>query len=338
MAAIRAIRADVFSDPTMWSSGTVPTAADDVNTNNFLVTMNVDATVLSLRNDALSGATQGGSFIFSVSGITVTVVGPTPFSTVFTPSLLVISHTGGTINLITSSSIGSVGNTGIGLIRQTGTGTFILTTPSINPLSTGVCIVRSGNGPLIVNSFITPVAVGAVVTTGIVNSGAGPITINGGVAGGSTTAASQAITNTNVSATITVNGTVIGGANLAGNYAINSTGPININGSATCNGTGNAVLANGGISISGTVTCNGGGTVVAVTNASTVTVTGNIVYGNAGTGFGIDASTNAAASVTLAGNFTNRAGRQVIFCRLVYLSNTVTNQLTFNTPGGASRT
>ncbi len=38
-----------WDNPTIWSLGTVPTSADDVFTNGFIVSMNANATVLSLE-------------------------------------------------------------------------------------------------------------------------------------------------------------------------------------------------------------------------------------------------------------------------------------------------
>lgn len=341
MAVIRALRAGIFSDPTMWSSGTVPTAADDVVANNFIVTMDFSTTLIQLRNDNGLGGTTGGYFDFSVSGVSIALTGPIPITqgSGLAVSTILVSHTTGTVSLTTTSAI-SVGNAtaNIGVIRHTSAGTFILTAPTIavNGGNSAGLLIKNGSGAITINGFVLGMIGGASTNVTFVNTGTGTITINGGVNGGTSTVFTQGITNAN--ATIIVNGAVVGGANIAANYAINSTGPIIINGTVTSNGTGNAILANGGATVTGTVTCNAGGTVIAVTNASTVTVTGNVVYGNTGTGFGIEASTNSNSAVTLIGNFTNRAGKQVIFCRIIYLSNTVTNELTFNTPGGASRT
>ena len=343
MAVIRAIRADVFSDPTMWSSGTVPTSADDVVANTFIVTMDVSATVIQLRNDNGLGGTTGGYFDFSVSGVSITLTGPIPITqgAALGVSTILVSHISGTVSLTTTSSIITNNATpNIGVIRHTSAGTFILTAPTIatNGGNSAGLLIKNGSGAMTINGFLSGAAGGSSTNVTFANTGTGTITINGGVNGGTSTVSTQGITNTNTNATIIVNGTVVGGNNAAGNYAINSTGPINIpSGSVTSNGTGNAILANGGITVNGTVTSNGGGIPIAITAAASATITGNVIIGT-GTAAAIDGYTNASVTVTLAGNFTNRAGRQAIGCRLIYLSDTVTNALTFNTPGGASRT
>ena len=344
MAVIRANRAGNFSDSTMWSSGTVPTSADDVVANNFIVTMDVSATVIQLRNDNGLGGTTGGYFDFSVSGVSITLTGPTPITqgTGLSVSTILVSHiSGGTVSLTTTSSIITNNATAnIGVIRHTSAGTFILTAPTIatNGGNSAGLLIKNGSGAITINGFVSGMGGGSSTNVTFANTGTGTITINGGVNGGTSTVSTQGITNTNSNATIIVNGAVVGGNNAAGNYAINSTGPINIpSGSVTSNGTSNAILANGGITVNGTVTSNGGGIPIAITAAASATITGNVIIGT-GTAAAIDTLTNASTTVTLAGNFTNRAGRQAIACRIIFLSDTVTNALTFNTPGGASRT
>jgi len=339
MAVIRAIRADVFSDPTMWSSGTVPTAADDVVANNFVVTMDISATVISLRNDNGLGGTTGGQFQFSVSGVSVTLTGGVPITQGSgAPICILANNSTGTVNIFTNSSITVSPST---MISHTGAGAFIITFPTLTQTGGNVTAVltRTGSGTLTLNGNITSGPQTNAANQIVSNSTAGLINVNGIVTGGNSTAGSGtvAILNTNAGATITLNGSVFGG-NGGSSYAINSNGPINIqSGSVTCNGSITAIIANGGITVNGTVTSNGGGIPIVITVAASATITGNVIIGT-GTVTCIDALTNGASSVTLAGNFTNRAGRQAIACRIIFLSDTVTNQLTFNTPGGASRT
>ena len=50
MAQVFAIASGNFNNPAIWSSGSVPTSADDVFANGFTVTLNSNSTVNSLRN------------------------------------------------------------------------------------------------------------------------------------------------------------------------------------------------------------------------------------------------------------------------------------------------
>ena len=339
MAVIRALRAGIFSDPTMWSSGTVPTAADDVVANNFIVTMDVSATVIQLRNDNGLGGTTGGQFQFSVSGVSVTLTGGVPITQGSgAPICILVNNSTGTVNIVTNSSITASPST---MISHTGAGAFIFTFPTLTQTGGNVTpvLTRTGSGDLTLTGNITSGAQTGAQNQIVSNSTPGLINVNGIVTGGNSTAGSGTvgILNSNGGATITLNGSVFGG-NGGSSYAINSNGPIDIqSGSVTCNGNTLAILANGGITVNGTITSNGGGVPIVITVAASATITGNVIIGT-GTVTCIDALTNGAASVTLAGNFTNRAGRQAIACRIIFLSDTVTNQLTFNTPGGSSRT
>jgi hypothetical protein len=65
MAVRYAVATGNWSDTATWDGGTLPTNLDDVLTNGFIVTIDQDVQVLSLRNTALSPAVQGGSFIVS---------------------------------------------------------------------------------------------------------------------------------------------------------------------------------------------------------------------------------------------------------------------------------
>jgi hypothetical protein len=70
MANITAVKSGNWSDPTVWSSGALPTAADDVFANAFNVTIDQNVTVLSIRQSSPASGTVGGTFILS-NGITV---------------------------------------------------------------------------------------------------------------------------------------------------------------------------------------------------------------------------------------------------------------------------
>lgn len=339
MAIIRAAQSGFWSATSSWIGGVVPTSIDDVVSNTFNITMDVSTTALSLRNDTSGGATAGGQFQFSVSGVSVTLTGPTPlFQGSTTTACILVNNSTGTVNIITTSSIllgSSVGS----MISQTAAGAFTLTTPLLtnNAGNVPAIFVRSATGTLTIIGNVSAGTSNTASNQAINNTGTGTINVNGSVTGGVSSQNTQGIVNTNTSATINVNGNVFGGgqAGSGGNHAINSNGPVNITGSVTSQAAAIAIFCSNTVTVNGTVTSNGSGAAISAAAAATsITVTGNVF---AGSGVAIS-STNGAASVTLIGNFTNRAGKQAIYCQTIFLSDAVTNALTYNTPGGASRT
>jgi hypothetical protein len=342
MAVIRAAQSGLFSATSSWIGGVVPTSADDVVANNFNITMDVSTSLIQLRNDNGLGGNVGGQFQFSVAGVSVTLTGSTPMTQgVTSTSCVLINNSTGTVTITTTSSI-LIGYSNANIISHTSAGAFTLTTPLLTNNSGNVLATlgRSGTGTLTINGNVSAGSVGSATNQAISNTGTGIINIIGSVTGGNSLNNTQGILNTNSSATINVNGGVFGGAVAGvGNQAINSTGPVNITaGSVTAQGAAIAISCSNTVTVTGNVTSNGSGAAIsAVAAATSITVTGNVIVGAASTA-NVIVSTNAGASVTLIGNFTNTAGRQAIFCQTIFLSDAVTNQLTYNTPGGSSRT
>jgi hypothetical protein len=95
MAAVRAIKTGVWSDVTVWNTGALPTAADDVYSNTFTVTIDQDVTVLSIRNSAGGGASAGGSFNCS-TGRTIDCSAGSGFlgGSTAAPLLTLVAHVG----------------------------------------------------------------------------------------------------------------------------------------------------------------------------------------------------------------------------------------------------
>lgn len=71
MATIKATKSGNWNDTTVWDSGTIPGAGDDVYANNFNVTLTGNVIVASLRNTAGTGIGVGGRFINN-SGYSIT--------------------------------------------------------------------------------------------------------------------------------------------------------------------------------------------------------------------------------------------------------------------------
>ena len=62
MAIVYAVKNGNWSDSTVWNTGALPAAADDVYSNNFTVNINGSYTVSSINNGANTGVTAGGYF------------------------------------------------------------------------------------------------------------------------------------------------------------------------------------------------------------------------------------------------------------------------------------
>mgnify|MGYP006274801795 CR=1 FL=1 len=64
MANVYAVKTGNWSDTTVWNTGALPTSADDVYSNNYTVTIDIDIAVNTIRN---FGAYNGGVFAITSS-------------------------------------------------------------------------------------------------------------------------------------------------------------------------------------------------------------------------------------------------------------------------------
>lgn len=71
MAEVYATKTGVWSDDTVWNTGTAPTASDDVYANGYTVTIDEDVTVSSIRNTAGSTAAANGEFLVTDNDRTI---------------------------------------------------------------------------------------------------------------------------------------------------------------------------------------------------------------------------------------------------------------------------
>jgi hypothetical protein len=337
--SIYATKTGLWSDPTVWNTGVLPVAGDVVRPNNFIVTMDVDATVAEIRNDAGGGAVANGRFIINsgVSIITTTItvcqisvrlithsgIGTASITGTITnlntnaQYLAIINESSGTLNLI-GNVVFTQNNTTIiesGFIQNSSDG-IINITGTVNGNTSGAnrvqCVVNVSTGTININGNVnSPVSVGALFFT-VVNISTGTITINGNV----TTTASTAIDNRS-SGTITVNGNV---THNSGSPILNVSGTITIVGNLTNNYSGSAPSLASALSQSGSGTINVVGDVIAgsITNASSwtinntsngiVNITGNVT-GNSigGTTAAFNTCINNAANgtVNVTGTVTN---------------------------------
>lgn len=317
MALVYAISSGNWSNPARWNTGVLPVAGDVVRPNNFIVTMDVNATVAEIRNDAGGGAVIGGSFTLN-DGVTVTAsngffgtyqntaghallvyagsnsvtingnLNGSQINTSLTSCLLIDSS--GTVTVNGNLNTINAGPNASG-IRITTTGTIILNGNVVH-INSGFGIRNNeGNGTVIVNGDISTNSGTAITNT------SGTVTITGNI----TTNAGTAITNTSGTVTITgdiANNSLVGNTGVVQNLG---SGTININGtvngaSTTSNNITNITVSNnsiGTININGAIVAGG-----ATVSSGTVTVT---VLNNASSGT-INVTGSVTGSVVFAGN------------------------------------
>ena len=297
-----------WSDPTVWNTGDLPISTDVVRPNNFIVTMDVDATVAEIRNDAGGGAVANGRFIINsgVSIITTTItVGQTNVRLITHSGVGTASITGTITNLSTNGAYVAINNESSGTLNIIGNVVFTQnnTTPSsegfIQNSTDGIinitgtvngnivganrasCVVNVSVGTININGDVnSPVAVGALFFT-VVNVSTGTITINGNV----TTTASTAIDNRS-SGTVTVNGNITANG---GVVLLNTSGTVTVTGDFTDNSVGTlTVITNSGSgtisfigSVNGANNTSSNTTHITLLNNSTgiINVTGNVTLG-----------------------------------------------------------
>lgn len=329
-----------WSNGAVWNTGTVPTAADDVFSNNFTVNVDVSFTVLSLRSTASTPIVAGGSFIFNTAGVTGTVTSSSPLVPGAT-NLIQITATTGTVTLSLGGSVAVrstdndvlflySGNCNLNLVganfngSQGGTGR---NNPCISKTSSGLITITGnlnagtsgaggiGNARALLstsgNTIVIGDIVGGVNVTGnqAINQSAGTLTVTGNVTGGQTSASNQGILFSGTS--LTVNGAILGGTAAS---AISTSATINI--------------------ISGNVT---GGTVQAIdsSTANQIQVTGDVTASASAPAISM---TNANGQVYLNGNMVNNNGKMAIFAPIVWLDKNNTTSAAFFTSGGQART
>ena len=151
MAVRYAVATGNWSNTATWNGGTLPTSADNVYSNNFIITIDTNITVLSLSNLAQSPAVAGGSFVFS-DGTTITCTG----SGMVIGATTCFTYSGSGSIIINSNIIGGTASingftiTGTGIVTINGIVNSSLTNGSsntINNTSTGILsIIGNVNG------------------------------------------------------------------------------------------------------------------------------------------------------------------------------------------------
>lgn len=237
--AIYYARANGNVNGTIWAttpSGTASnlfssfTNQDTLMSNGFTVTLNVNTTVLEIRNDTTGGATAGGGFTLNNS-ITLT-------ANVVAGGAIILTFSGISPNIATI--IGNIsGGTAYASVIHSGTGTLNITgsvssgsgsssSPVYNGANGTINIVGNINGPNINSANCVSNNFGGIInitgnvgnSTGanastVVNVSNGTINIIGTVSGGNIAATSFGVANISIG-TVNIIGTCIGGAVGAG--------------------------------------------------------------------------------------------------------------------------
>ena len=215
MANISAIATGNWSNPAIWSSGSLPTSADDVYSNGFNVTIDQNVTVLSIRQSSPANTTSRGTFILT-NGVVVSATSGGFISRA-------PGFTGGFIffNLAAPNSATLIGNIShqagdqLYTVDHSGTGT-------LNIIGNLIGFGQSGTYNLRITSTGTVNITGNLLshtvsnsTRGILASGNCTINITGNIIWQSnTTAGSSSIINITGAATLNITGIVYGGANV----------------------------------------------------------------------------------------------------------------------------
>jgi hypothetical protein len=299
-----------WSDSAIWSGSIIPTASDDVYANSQSIYIDTDITVLTLRNAAITGVTQGGIFYLN-NGVNVNLTGipamfhtgPSVFAVTNTPLVIISGSNSATIT-------GSLGATSFGpkIHLQENSNLFISGNLTATTNTANIGIRHSSTGNLVITGSVSGSTAGS--SHAVYIDGNGFLYILGNVNGGSgNPSAGIEIVN---SCSISIIGNVTGGTN-TGATAIRSQangGIINIQGNViggvVAGGSGspphgilNSVISK--IIITGSVIGRLGDG-INNTGISEIYVSGSVESGNlsiAGSGFkrGISSTTNGIISV-----------------------------------------
>jgi hypothetical protein len=347
MALRYAVATGNWSNTATWDGGTLPTAADDVFSNNFTVTIDGTFTVLSIRNTLNVAApiiAAGGQFRYANGGNLTCTAAQAIYVGSTTPTLemTLASPNTGTFN----GSVLTMTNTNSYIaIRNSSTGILNLNGNYNIDGNTGRQIISlTSTGTLNIVGDISSTASGsATVISTILMTTAGTINITGNISAGNN--------SNNLSSPINISAGTI---NITGNTTANITSAVYLGGAVTYNQIGNANastvqpsvfngIAAATISVTGIITAGSGSPAIYSSFALTtgygsgtfVKVSGNVVN-----------STNnmaiVAPRVTIDTNTSSwlfqisTGGNRTLYAAGVALGNPATTDVRFGTTYGAS--
>jgi len=347
MAFRYAVATGNWSNTATWDGGTLPTAADDVFSNGFTVTIDGTFTVLSIRNTLNAAAPiilVGGQFRFANGGnLTCTA---SPGIVVGLASVPVLEMTLASPNTATfnGSVLTSAAVTSYLSIRHSGTGTLNLNgNYNIDGTASRSIISVTLTGTLNIVGNLTSTSTGGNNINALIMNTGGTINITGNCVGSTSTA----MTSTPVyltSGTLNITGNTTGAANPAIGLAgvVNYTQIGNVNGSTAQPAIYSSASAST-ISITGIITAGTGApaiysafTLIAGYGSGTfVKVSGNVVNSNnnmavVATRVTIDTNTSSWLYQISTG------GNRTLYAAGVDLGNPATSNVRFGTTYGAS--
>ena len=324
MALRYAVATGNWSNTATWDGGTLPTAADDVFSNNFIVTIDGTFTVLSIRNTlnaALPTIAAGGQFRYANGGNLTCTAAQAIFVGSTTPTLEMTLASPNTATF--NGSVLTIANiTNYIAIRHSSTGTLNLN---------GNYSIDAG---LIRNNI-------SVTSTGILN-------IVGDI--------SSTATNNNVNVilmntvgTINITGNVTGAPSTSGSplttspIFISSVGTLNITGNTTANLTP-AVYLTAATNYTQIGNVNASTSQAAIFNqtaAATISVTGIITAGSGSpaiySAFALSSGYGSGTYVKVSGNVVNTSNIMAIVAPRVTID-TNTSSWLFQISTGGNRT
>lgn len=323
MALRYAVASGNWSNTATWDGGTLPTAADDVFSNNFTVTIDGTFTVLSIRNTSNAAAPiilAGGQFRYANGGNLTCTTAQAIFVGSTTPTLemTLASPNTGTFNgsVLTLTAI-----TNYIAIRHSSSGTL------------------NCNGNYNIDGIVNTRNIIAVTSTGILN-------VVGDLS--STTTSSSGLMNVvsmATAGTINITGNITASTNtILTSATVNaSSGTVNITGNTTANTTP-------AVNLSGAVTYTQIGNVNAstiqpaifnLTTAATISVTGIVTAGSASpaiySAFNLSSGYGSGTFVKVSGNVVNSSNVMAIVAPRVTID-TNTSSWLFQISTGGNRT
>jgi len=326
MAFRYAVASGNWSNTATWDGGTLPTAADDVFSNNFTVTIDGTFTVLSIRNTlnaALPTIAAGGQFRYANGGNLTCTAAQAIYVGSTTPPLE-MNLTSGNTGTFNGSVLTMTATANYNAIRLSNSGTLNL----------------NGNYNIDGSAASTNRYIIQLTSTGTLN-------IVGDLSSTSTSGTGT-VNALNITSTGTTNitGNVLGGAGTGlGVVAIQTSGAgaINITGNVTTTafpaitlGSSNTLTVIGNVTTTGTQPA-----IFNQTTAATISITGIITAGVSApaiySGIALTSGYSSGTYVKVSGNVVNSTNNMAIVAPRVTID-TNTSSWLFQISTGGNRT
>lgn len=325
MAFRYAVATGNWSNTATWDGGTLPTAADDVFSNGFTVTIDGTFTVLSIRNTLNAAAPiilVGGQFRFANGGdLTCTATQAIYVGVASVPTLEMNLPSGNT-GTFNGSVLTITTTINFNAIRLSNSGTLNLNgnyniDGSLNSI-TRYIIQLTGTGTL---NIVGDLSSSSTSGTGTVNAlniaGTGTTNITGNVTGGTG----------NALGVVPVLASSAGAINITGNVSATGNAAITLNTSSTLTIIGN-------VSTTGTQPA-----IYNQTTAATISVTGIITAGTSApaiySAFALQSSYSSGTFVKVSGNVINSTNNTAIVAPRVTIDTDTSSWLFQNSTGGS---